>query len=74
MSLTSTWIAVALIIMFGYFSIDKIKDAKIEINKKLADEKIRYTREKAKIQLESEIKLLEKKKELGIHGSSPPFK
>ncbi len=74
MSLTSTWIAVALIIMFGYFSIDKIKDAKIEINKKLADEKIRYTKEKNKIQLESEIKLLEKKKDLGIHGSSPPFK
>lgn len=60
---------VALLVIFAFLSINKIKEAKIEINKKLCDEKIRYAREKSKIWLEAE----KKKKELGI-TSSPPLK
>lgn len=57
---------VVLVIFFFIFGVDKIIDAKKEVNKKLCDEKIRYAEKKAEIWLKTEIKLLEKKKDLGL--------
>lgn len=51
-----------------FTAIGRIADAKIEINHKLCDEKIRYTREKSRIEIET----LEEKKRKRLFPTNPP--
>ena len=68
--LTCVIFVLALFVLI-FAAISSIKDAKIEVNHKLCDEKIRYTKEKAKIEIET----LEEKKKKGLLPSpSPPQK
>lgn len=62
-----------LVLFFFFFGVERIVDAKKEINKDLCDQKVNYAKRKAEIWLETEIQLLKKKKELGFPpgGSSP---
>jgi len=66
--LTAVVVVIAFFSLF-FLAVSRITDAKIEINRKLCDEKIRYTKEKAKIEIET---LEEKKKKNLFPSTSPP--
>ena len=62
-------IFIVLVVFVFTFGITRIVDAKKEINKNLCDEKIRFAKQKAEI----EMKMLEEKKKKGLSPfSSPP--
>ena len=65
--LTCVICGLALVVLI-FAAISNIKDAKVEVNHKLCDEKIRYTREKARIEIET----LEEKKRKGLFSTNPP--
>jgi len=58
----------SMLLFITFVTIPVVRDVKVEINKKLCDEKIRYTKQKTDI----EMKALEEKKKKGIYPFSPP--